>query len=145
MAAHGGFQFFRFFGDERVSVEPMYCKPETTQRLVDHLMLFYTGIMRDSGSVLSQAKERMTTNAHTQAAVDELVRIAEAQRRLVSENDISQIGPALDAAWQLKKQMSTKVSSGLLDSYYDRGREAGALGGKVAGAGGGGVIEHRRG
>lgn len=140
IAAHGGFQFFRFFGDERVSVEPMYCKPETTQRLVDHLLLFYTGIMRDSGSVLSQAKERMTSSSRTQDAVDQLVRIAEEQRRLVSENDISQIGPALDAAWQLKKEMSNKVSSTLLDDYYDRGRKAGALGGKVAGAGGGGCL-----
>ena len=140
IAAQGGFQFVRFLADERVTVEPMSCRPETAAALVDQLMLFYTGIMRDSGTVLAQAKQRMTTRADTQAALDRLVWLAEQQRALVAANDLSHVGAALDEAWQLKKQMSTKVTSSLLDGYYLRGRKAGAVGGKVAGAGGGGCL-----
>ena len=61
IAAHGGFQFVRFFGDERVTVEPMYCRPETARAVVEQLLLFYTGMTRAAGSVLAQAKKRMTT------------------------------------------------------------------------------------
>jgi D-glycero-alpha-D-manno-heptose-7-phosphate kinase len=140
IAAHGGFQFVRFYGDERVTVEPMYCKPETARAVVDQLLLFYTGITRAAGSVLAQAKRRMTTRSRTQDAVHRLVAMAEAQRAQVADNDASGIGPALDEAWQLKKEMGSKVSSSLLDGYYERGRKAGATGGKLVGAGGGGCL-----
>jgi len=140
IAAHGGFQYIRFFGDERVTVEPMHCRPETAAAIVDGLMLFYTGITRAAGSVLSEAKRRMTTRLDTQQAIDRLVAIAEDQRARVAANDASGIGPALDAAWQLKKQMGSRVSSGALDRYYARARRAGATGGKIVGAGGGGCL-----
>lgn len=140
IAAHGGFQFVRFYGDERVTVEPMYCRPETAQAVVDQLLLFYTGMTRAAGSVLAQAKKRMTTRTSTQDAIDRLVGIAEEQRARVADNDATGIGAALDEAWQLKKQMATRVSSSLLDGYYDRGRKAGASGGKIVGAGGGGCL-----
>jgi D-glycero-alpha-D-manno-heptose-7-phosphate kinase len=140
IAAHGGFQFVRFYGDERVTVEPMYCRPETAQAVVDQLLLFYTGMTRAAGSVLAQAKRRMTTRTSTQDAIHQLVGLAEDQRARVADNDASGIGPALHEAWQLKKQMGTRVSSSLLDGYYDRGRKAGATGGKIVGAGGGGCL-----
>jgi D-glycero-alpha-D-manno-heptose-7-phosphate kinase len=140
IAAHGGFKFVRFFGDERVTVEPMYCRPETAKALVDQLLLFYTGITRTAGSILTQAKRRMTTRTRTQDAIDRLVEMADAQRARVAANDVSGLGPALDAAWQLKKEMGSRVSTGQLDGYYDRGRKAGATGGKIAGAGGGGCL-----
>jgi len=140
IAAHGGFQFIRFFSDERVTVEPMHCRPETARALVDQLMLFFTGITRAAGSVLGQAKRRMTTRTRTKEAIDQLVALAEAQRARVAASDASGLGPALDAAWQLKKEMGSRVSSGQLDGYYDRGRKAGATGGKIVGAGGGGCL-----
>lgn len=140
IAAHGGFQFIRFFGDERVTVEPMHCRPETARALVDQLMLFYTGITRAAGSVLGQAKRRMISRRETQHAIDRLVTLAEEQRALVAANDVSGIGPALDAAWQLKQEMSSRVSSSELDRYYARSRRAGATGGKIVGAGGGGCL-----
>ena len=95
---------------------------------------------RAAGSVLAQAKQRMTTRASTQDAIDALVALAEAQRARVADNDATGIGPALHDAWQLKKQMATRVTSSLLDGYYDRGRKAGATGGKIVGAGGGGCL-----
>jgi D-glycero-alpha-D-manno-heptose-7-phosphate kinase len=140
IAAHGGFQFIRFFGDERVTVEPMYCRPDTAKAVVDQLMLFYTGITRAAESVLNQAKRRMTTRLRTKHAMDQLVALAEDQRARVAANDASGLGPALDAAWQLKKEMGSRVSSDQLDGYYDRGLKAGATGGKIAGAGGGGCL-----
>ncbi len=140
IAAHGGFQFVRFYGDERVTVEPMYCRPETARAVVDQLLLFYTGMHRAAGSVLAQAKKRMTTRTSTKEAIDQLVAIAEAQRARVADNDATGIGAALHDAWQLKKQMGSRVSSSLLDGYYDRGRKAGATGGKIVGAGGGGCL-----
>ncbi len=95
IAAHGGFQFVRFYGDERVTVEPMYCRPETAQAVVDQLLLFYTGMTRAAGSVLAQAKKRMTTRTSTQDAIHQLVGMAEDQRARVADNDATGIGPAL--------------------------------------------------
>ncbi len=140
IAAHGGFKFIRFFGDDRVTVEPMHCRPETAVAMVDQLMLFYTGITRAAGSVLNQAKRRMTTRVRTQDALDQLVALAEAQRVRIAGNETAGLGPALDAAWQLKKEMGSRVSSSQLDGFYDRARKAGATGGKIVGAGGGGCL-----
>lgn len=140
IAAHGGFQYVRFFPDERVTVEPMHCRPETSEALVSRLQLFYTGITRDSASVLAQAKRRIDGRTRTRQALDAMVQLAAEQRASVAANDISTLGPALDRAWRLKQEMSTRVSSTLLDRLYARGRRAGATGGKVAGAGGGGCL-----
>jgi D-glycero-alpha-D-manno-heptose-7-phosphate kinase len=140
IAAYGGFQFVRFHGDERVTVEPMYCHAATTRALVDRLLLFYTGITRNSSFVLSQAKRRMTTRPKTRAALDGMVALAESLWARVASNDLTDVGGVLHQGWVLKKEMGSRVTTNGLDGYYARGLRAGATGGKVAGAGGGGCL-----
>jgi len=140
MAAYGGFRQFEFLGDETVRVDPIICDPRTQQRMLRHLMLFYTGVTRDAGSVLGEAKERIGSNGHTQAAMDEIVGLADRFTSMISQNRLHDVGGLLDRGWQLKKQMGSKVTNGSLDGLYERARRAGAEGGKVAGAGGGGCL-----
>lgn len=140
IAAHGGFQFVRFYGDERVTVEPMHCRADTIQSLVDRLLLFYTGIDRDSGSVLAEAKRRIRKRAATRATLTEMVGLAESLHDGLAANDLSGVGSVLHRGWMLKRALAPRISTHTLDRFYERGLRAGATGGKIAGAGGGGCL-----
>jgi D-glycero-alpha-D-manno-heptose-7-phosphate kinase len=140
IAAHGGLQFMRFYGDERVTVEPVCCRADTTRALVDRLLLFYTGIERDSAAVLTEARRRMTSRRRTQAALRQMVGLAESLRSRVAANDLASVGSLLHQSWMLKKEMGSLVTTKALDRLYARALRAGAGGGKVSGAGGGGCL-----
>ena len=140
IVAHGGFQFIVFHEDDRVTVEPMACRTETTRTLVSRLQLFYTGVQRASASVLQEAKQRMRDVPATRQALDATVALANEMRRQVAANRLGTIGPELHRAWKLKKEMASTVTNGHLDELYTLACEAGAAGGKVAGAGGGGCL-----
>ncbi len=140
IAAYGGFQFVRFYGDERVTVEPMYCPAATTRALVDQLLLFYTGIERDSRLVLGEARRLMTSRPETRMALDQMVALAEGLRGRLAANELTGLGEDLHRGWLLKKEMGSGVSTNGLDRFYDQGLRAGATGGKIAGAGGGGCL-----
>ncbi len=140
LAAYGGLQHVSFEPDETVRVNPIICSHETKRSLVRHLMLFYTGIDRASSSVLQEAKSKINSNGRTRASLDEMVRLAECLRQMLRKNELNSIGEILDRGWALKKNMGSKVTNGVLDGYYDLAREAGAEGGKILGAGGGGCL-----
>ncbi len=140
IAAYGGLQDIRFLTDGTVSVHPFICTSDLRQRLVDRLLLFYTGVHRDAGSVLSEARTRLAARADSLAVVDGLVAVAAHLRRAMLSGHVDRVGSLLDEGWQLKKQMASNVSNGHLDAIYRAALEAGATGGKVAGAGGGGCL-----
>jgi D-glycero-alpha-D-manno-heptose-7-phosphate kinase len=138
IAALGGLCEIDFLPDDTVSVQPLVCPPDRRDRLVRQLMLFYTGVTRDANHVLREARRRMTEKPGT--PVDGLVALAGHMREAVVGGDVDRVGDLLDASWHLKKQMASSVSNGHLDALYERARTAGATGGKVAGAGGGGCL-----
>jgi D-glycero-alpha-D-manno-heptose-7-phosphate kinase len=140
LAAYGGFQHVRFNPDETVEVNPIICSSEATQQVLNRLMLFYTGIQRSASAILSEAKKRINGNGHVKASLDQMVWLAEELRCQLLRNETTQIGPVLARAWELKKQMGSRVSNGILDNYYRKALRAGAEGGKVLGAGGGGCL-----
>jgi D-glycero-alpha-D-manno-heptose-7-phosphate kinase len=140
IAAYGGFQFLRFYPDERVTVEPMHCRPETTRALIDRLLLFDTGIERDSELVLNEARSRMMSRDKTRTALRQMVDLAEALHHKLASNDLKGMGDVLHQSWMLKKELGSHVTSRALDRIYARALRAGAAGGKVAGAGGGGCL-----
>jgi D-glycero-alpha-D-manno-heptose-7-phosphate kinase len=140
IAAYGGFQHLQFNADETVAVAPIVCTPETRQRLVAELMLFYSGIQRDSTDVLSDARRQIAGNARTQGSMDRLVNLVPDFTEALASGQIDRIGPLLHRGWLLKKQMSRLVSSQALERFYAASRRAGASGGKVSGAGGGGCL-----
>jgi len=140
IAAFGGLQDVHFLSDGSVSVHPVICSALTRRRLVGQLLLFYTGVHRDASSVLGEARRRIEGSSDTQAAVAGLVRLAASVRNALVSGRVERIGPFLDESWRLKKVMASNVSNGHLDTVYEAARAAGATGGKISGAGGGGCL-----
>jgi D-glycero-alpha-D-manno-heptose-7-phosphate kinase len=140
LAAYGGFQHVRFNPDETVEVNPIICAPETSRLMIDRMMLFYTGMQRSADSVLSEAKRRINSNGHVKASIDQMVWLSEELRSQLLRNEAAHIGDILARAWELKKRMGSKVTNGRLDRLYGQAVRAGAEGGKVLGAGGGGCL-----
>jgi D-glycero-alpha-D-manno-heptose-7-phosphate kinase len=140
IAAFGGLAEIGFLPDERVSVHPVVCAASVRDRLLRQLLLFYTGVRRDASSVLTEAREKLALSEDARANIDGLVALAAQVRSGLTSGHVERLGEWLDASWTLKKQMAATVSNGHLDDLYLRAREAGAAGGKVAGAGGGGCL-----
>lgn len=135
--AFGGFRRYQFNADESVFDDPVIFRKETMKELEDRLMFFYTGVTRKSSSVLKEQKKNIDDRMET---LDRLVEIANQAQVELESNDLSQIGVLLDDAWRLKRQMASKVSNPKIDEMYDAAKDAGALGGKILGAGGGGFL-----
>lgn len=140
IAAFGGLQDIRFMPDGSVSVHPVVCASGVRERLAGNLMLFFTGMHRDAGSVLGEARRRLESRADSRAVVDGLVATAGTAREALMSGDVNRLGRLLDDSWRLKKQMAANVSNGRLDAIYDAARHAGADGGKISGAGAGGCL-----
>ena len=137
-AAFGGFNRIDF-KDNGYEVSPIIISPERKQRLNDNLMLFFTGFSRFSSeiqqSTVSVIKDKTAQLKEMLALVDE------AQKVLVNDkSDLDDFGRLLDTTWRLKRQTGAKISTGSIDELYEKGIKAGALGGKLLGAGGGGFL-----
>lgn len=138
IASHGGLQFIRFNQDGSVLVEPVACRGETCRELDRRLLIFFTGITRHARDVLSKQRE----NTHDKLPVlERLCGIARQLRDvLTSGSGLSEFGRLLHEAWETKKSIEESISNGAVDRIYERGLRAGALGGKLLGAGGGGFL-----
>lgn len=135
--AYGGFNQYTFNRYGNVGVEPLICPKQIIENLQGKLMLFFTGITRDSGSVLQEQKSNISERMQQ---LDTMVRFAEDAYLKISQNCLDDFGRMLDTAWQTKKQLAGKVSNRGIDKMYYRAISAGALGGKILGAGGGGFL-----
>ena len=135
--AHGGFNQYKFWKDGKVTVSPVVCNKKVVQELKDSLMLFYTGITRVSSEILSEQKESI---GNKQELLDHMVEMAEEAYRVLAQGDIEKWGSMLDDAWIIKKQMASKISNPVIEEMYQTAKCAGARGGKILGAGGGGFL-----
>ncbi|MCR5701977.1 MAG: GHMP kinase [Lachnospiraceae bacterium] len=135
--AYGGLQKYQFNADGSVFVDPIICKQETKKHLQDNLMLFYTGLTRKSSTVLTEQKEKIPQKMKRLDRLVEMVNIAESA---LQNNNLDDIGRLLHEAWMIKRQFASNVSNDLIDEMYNRAISAGALGGKILGAGGGGFL-----
>jgi D-glycero-alpha-D-manno-heptose-7-phosphate kinase len=135
--AFGGFNRINFNADG-YSVQPVIISPERKQQLCDNLMLFFTGFSRISAHI----QEKTQSAAHDKLSrLLEIKRLVdEAQEILTSTRDLNDFGKLLDYAWSLKRDITPEISTDLIDNYYTKGISAGALGGKLLGAGGGGFL-----
>lgn len=149
-AAFGGLNAITFTS-EGVTVELLKVAPETLHRLEDNILLFFIGSARASSDILRPQRE---ASARQQPEVIEsLHAIKEAAlevRRCLEAGDLARFGALLDLNWQNKKRLAPGITTSFIDECYDLARENGALGGKIAGAGGGGFLmlycerEHRK-
>lgn len=140
IAAFGGLQDIYFNPDGSVSVHPVLCSHACREQLLQRLMLFYTGMHREAGTVLGEARHHLVERAEARNNVDGLVELAGQVRDALAQGRPNRIGKLLDTAWALKKRMASSVSNGQLDGLYDLALKNGADGGKVSGAGGGGCL-----
>ena len=137
-AAYGGLNRIDF-KDGDFSVHPIIISPERKHELDDNLMLFYTGIQRFSSEI--QADTFAKPVDKTQQLLDMLALVDEAEKVLTDRNtSLNEFGKLLDQTWKLKRGTGAKVSNGSIDELYDIAIKAGALGGKLLGAGGGGFL-----
>lgn len=139
-AAFGGFNVIRFLSDGNVKVEPLSLSPDLKDALASHLVLFYTDKTRSASTVLSTQQSNTKNDAST---VDALKRMRDQVwhlREELTQGRLDSMGTALDQAWQLKRTLAKGITDPYLDQLYFTAKEAGALGGKLLGAGGGGFF-----
>ena len=138
LAAHGGLRFIEFNTDESVFCSPIICSPATKDELLRYIQLYYTRMTRPAASVLKEQKAKTSVNKDVLGLMKEQ---AEAIRDLLQkERHIISIGDILHQGWMLKRKLASNVSNSTIDGYYEAAMDAGALGGKILGAGGGGFL-----
>jgi len=136
-AAFGGFNVFRFNADGGVDIEPVLLDYKRRLDLEQHLLVFFTGITRFASSVLGEQRTNIDRKFDT---LKEIAAMVPAFRTSLVDGDFKAIGEMLHEGWLRKKELASTVSNATIDSLYDAGIRAGAWGGKVLGAGGGGCL-----
>ena len=137
IAAFGGLRLIEFGPEDRISANRQEIPPEHRSRLQDRILLFYTDRSRNAETVLAEQRDRIPQQLDTLLELKAMAREAVDHLRA---GDLDALGASLDAAWRLKKGLASQISDVHLDDIYARARAAGALGGKIAGAGGGGFL-----
>jgi len=137
-SAYGNLNVFTFCANEVVWVEPVFYGPEVKASLEKKLMLFYTSIKRDASDVLA-LQERQTQNKRS--VLREMQNLVGPMRDILSNGlNLEKFGKILHDGWELKRSITEEISSVDIDRYYQKARDAGAVGGKILGAGGGGFL-----
>ena len=137
IAAYGGLRYFRFLPGEQVEVTTIDLDAGAKQRLAESLLLFYTGVTRQSSEVLTEQKSNI---ASKMALLGEMKHQADELARQLRLGAVASIGQTLREGWLRKKQLASGISNPAIDELYETAMSAGALGGKVTGAGGGGFF-----
>jgi D-glycero-alpha-D-manno-heptose-7-phosphate kinase len=139
-AAFGGLNLFCFKPNGAVTVEPHRLNNGALAALFEQMMMFWTGHQRDSSSVLAEQR------ANTAQKMDSLRMLRDHAYQLQGilsnghSNNLDALGQILDQGWELKRGLASTITTNQIDSWYRLAREAGALGGKLCGAGGGGFL-----
>ena len=137
-AAYGGFNRIDFGGSEHIAVRPLAVAPETRAELQNRLILFFTGFTRNASEIAVEQIRRIPDRQQELHAMAELVNEAEAV--LAGHRPLDEFGALLHESWLLKRSLTSKITTPLINDIYTAAREAGALGGKLLGAGGGGFM-----
>jgi D-glycero-alpha-D-manno-heptose-7-phosphate kinase len=137
IAAYGGFQYIQFNPNESVFVDPVIFSSEMKRALNDKLLLFYTGTTRVSSSILKEQRENTPKNMRS---LDDMVDLSGELLKNLQANDLRRFGEILHEGWLFKKKLASGITNDLIDASYEKALEAGAIGGKLLGAGGGGFL-----
>ncbi len=137
-ASFGGFNRINFY-DDKYEVQKVIISPERKKTLNDNLLLFFTGFKRFSSDIQSST---MTTMKEKTAQLKRMLSLVDTAQDVLTDKtkDLDDFGRLLDETWRLKRSTGTKISNGSIDELYMRAIKAGALGGKLLGAGGGGFL-----
>jgi D-glycero-alpha-D-manno-heptose-7-phosphate kinase len=137
IAAYGGLCEIVFNKNDEIEVKRITISDNDKRRLEKNLHLFFTGITRKSSEILTEQKEKIGSNINE---LESLKAFALKSKEHLLSNDFDKIGEMLNESWLVKKNLSSNISNEQIDEMYNNAIEAGALGGKVLGAGGGGFL-----
>ena len=138
-AACGGLNFITFYGDETVNVEKIIMNPQKKRELDENLLMVFVGGEHSANAILKSQQADISDQQKFETQKN-MVKLAYQLRESLESNNIDDFGRILHEGWLMKKSLTAGISSGGIDEMYERGIQAGALGGKLLGAGGAGFI-----
>lgn len=137
--AFGGLNYIRFNPDNSTSITPINFRRASLHMLFDNFLLFWTGVTRNAGDILTEQKANIPAKNDYLSQMRDM---ADSAAKLIQDGAmrIETFGEMLDTAWKLKRSLASNISNANIDEWYQRALKAGAYGGKLCGAGGGGFI-----
>ena len=138
-AAFGGWNVFEFKSNGDVSVEPVHQSKEVLAQLEKNLLMFYTGDQRSASNILAEQKKNISNDSKFQSLKQMVALVGDAKQAIFS-NRLDDFGKILHENWLLKKGLASGISNDNINQAYDTALNAGAIGGKLLGAGGGGFL-----
>lgn len=139
-AAFGGLNYLRFERDDSTFVEPITITRERLRDFDSRLLMFYTGFTRDANEVLKDQSKGMADDAAKEQAMHKMVDLGKQMSTALRQGNLREFGPLLHESWKLKRSLSEHISNSHIDELYELALSAGAAGGKILGAGGGGFL-----
>lgn len=136
-AAFGGLNVITFNCDGKIEVEPVFLSPKVKENFQNHLMMFYTGIQRQANPILAEQKNNIDGKLDFLKKLSDLVPVF---RTYLEKGDFKKLGELLHQNWLWKKELSSGITNSQIEKMYEAALEAGAFGGKILGAGGGGFL-----
>ena len=138
-AAYGGFNRINFRPDGEIEVRPVLASQERLMELEQHLVLFFTGFARTASEI---AQEQLKATPHRERELKAMLEMVDEAEAVIESpgRSIDEFGALLHDSWTIKKALTDKITTAAIDEIYEAGRSAGALGGKLLGAGGGGFM-----
>jgi D-glycero-alpha-D-manno-heptose-7-phosphate kinase len=140
-ATFGGVNFMEFYDSDKVIVNPLRIKPQYLYELENNLLLYFTATSRLSSTIIeAQSKNVTDKNQQSIEAMHHLKEQAQMMKEALLKGKVHDIGGILDYGFRYKKQMAQGISNNKMDEIYEAALKAGATGGKISGAGGGGFM-----
>ena len=139
-SAFGGLNFITFHKDGKVTIEPLLIPGDGEEKLQNNILMFYTGMTHDANTILSEQSKNITNIKDKIAAQMKLCEMAKDLKHHFEEGDVDYLGKTLRDSWEIKKSLSSNIANSLIDKIYNKAIAAGADGGKLLGAGGGGFM-----
>jgi D-glycero-alpha-D-manno-heptose-7-phosphate kinase len=139
-AAFGGFNLIEFQTDGRIDVSPVVMPAESRRKLSRRILTFYTGSTRSASALLETQSKDVASDTVKQVTLQRMVKLAYVMKAELEDGNIDGFGEILHENWELKKSLTSGISSPQIDAWYATARRNGAAGGKILGAGGGGFL-----
>jgi D-glycero-alpha-D-manno-heptose-7-phosphate kinase len=138
-AAYGGFNRINFHRDDTIEVNHVLAAPDRIAELEQHLALYFTGFSRTASEI---AKEQIRVTPQRKNELDTMLQMVDEAEAIITNpgRPVEEFGRLLDESWKLKRTLTRNISNASIDEIYEAGRSAGAIGGKLLGAGGGGFM-----
>jgi D-glycero-alpha-D-manno-heptose-7-phosphate kinase len=140
-ATFGGVNFMEFYANDKVIVNPLRIRPEYMHELGNNLVLYFTASSRESAAIIKeQVKNVNEKNEKSIDAMHQLKEQSKMMKEALLKGKLDEFGEILDFGFQQKRKMAHNISNSMIENIYDAAKKAGATGGKISGAGGGGFM-----